>query len=117
MDIDRARMPTGGNARRLAGRLVPSTAGWTVAGVMLCTTAVVSSLVLPAPLVLLATGSALALTGFALAAVLYLAGRRMGRDGTVGWDAAASLVLFGFAASLLTDTGEVLTAFAQLRGR
>jgi hypothetical protein len=67
--------------------------------------------------VLLATGSVLALTGFALAAALYLTGRRMGRDGAAGWDAAASLVLFGFAASLLTDTGEVLTAFAELRGR
>ena len=117
MDIDRARMPTGGNAHRPAGRLVPSTAGWTAAGVVLCMTAVVSSLILPAPLVLLATGSVLALTGFALAAALYLRGRRMGRDGTVGWDAAASLVLFGFAASLLTDTGEALTAFAELRSR
>jgi hypothetical protein len=117
MDIDRARMPTGGKARHPVRRLVPSTAGWTVAGVILCTTAVVSSLVLPAPLVLLATGSVLALTGFALAAVLYLGGRRMGRDGAAGWDAAASLVLFGFAAALLTDTGEAMTAFAELRAR
>jgi hypothetical protein len=117
MDIDRARIPAGGNGRHPAARLVPSTAGWTVAGLALCATAALFSLVLPAPLVLLATGSVLALAGFAVAAGLYLAGRRMGRDGTAGWDTAASLVLLGFAAALLADTGEALTAFAELRAR
>jgi hypothetical protein len=41
----------------------------------------------------------------------------MGRDGTVGWDTAAALVFFGFAAALLADTGEALTTLAQLRTR
>jgi hypothetical protein len=67
--------------------------------------------------VLLATGSMLAIAGLALAAALFVAGRRMGRDGTVGWDAAAALVFFGFAAALLADTGEALTALAELRRR
>jgi hypothetical protein len=117
MDIDRARMPAGDNARHPVGRIVPSTVGWTMAGVALCATAALSSLILPAPLVLLATGSVLALAGLALAAALYAAGRRMGRDGTVGWDAAGALVFFGFAAALLTDTGEALTVLAELRAR
>ena len=43
--------------------------------------------------------------------------RRMGRDGTVGWDTAAALVFLGFAAALLADTGEALTALAELRAR
>lgn len=115
MDMHRARGPADRNARQPPGRLAPSTVGWTVAGAALCTTATLSSLILPAQLVLLATGSALALAGFILAAALLVAGRRMGRDGTVGWDTAAALVFFGFAASLLADTGEALTALADLR--
>ena len=117
MDFDRARMPAGGSVRRPVERLAPSTAGWMAAGLALCAAAALSSLILPPPLVLLATGSVLAAAGFALAAALYAAGRRMGRDGTVGWDTAAALVLFGFAAATLTDTGAALTAFAELRAR
>jgi hypothetical protein len=115
MEFDRARMPAGGNGRYPAGRPIPSTAGWTVAGIALCATAILSSMIVPAPLVLLATGSVLALAGFVVAAALLAAGRRMGRDGTVGWDTAAALVFFGFAAALLADTGEALTALADLR--
>lgn len=121
MDIDRARMPTGDNVRHPARRVVPGiapgTTGWILAGLALCATAALASASLPPPLVLLATGSALALAGLALAAALYLAGKRMGRDGTVGWDAAASLAFLGFAAALLTDTGEAMKAFAELRAR
>jgi len=110
-------MAAGGNVRHPAGRLVSSTTGWAVAGLAMCATAALSALILPAPLVLLATGSVLALAGFALAAGLYFAGRRMGRDGTVGWDTAATLVLLGFAAGILTDAGDAMTALAQLRAR
>jgi hypothetical protein len=88
-----------------------------VAGVVLCATAALSALLLPGPLVLLATSCALAVAGFAVAATLYLAGRRMGGDAATGWDAAAALVFFGFAAALLADTGEALTALAELRAR
>jgi hypothetical protein len=88
-----------------------------MAGAALCATAVLATLLLPPPLVLLATGSVLAVAGLVLAAVLYAAGRRMGRDGTVGWDTAAALVFFGFAAALLADTGQAVTALAELRAR
>jgi hypothetical protein len=117
MDMHRARMRAGGNAPGPAGHLASSATGWTVAGLAFGAAALLSSLILPPPLVLLAAGSALAVAGFVLAAGLYLAGRRMGRDGTTGWDAAAALVLFGFAAALLADTGEALTALAELRTR
>jgi hypothetical protein len=88
-----------------------------VAGTVLCATALLSSLLVPAPLVLLVTGSVLATAGFTVAATLFVAGRRMGRDGTAGWDTAAALVFFGFAAALLTDAGEAFTAIAELRAR
>jgi hypothetical protein len=110
-------MPAGGNAHHSHGSLVSSTMGWAVAGAVLCASALFATLLLPPPLVLLATGSVLAVVGLALAAALFVAGRRMGRDGTVGWDAAAALVFFGFAAALLADTGEALTALAELRRR
>jgi hypothetical protein len=57
------------------------------------------------------------LTGFALAAALVLAGRRMGCDAAPGWDAAAALVFLGFAAALLADTGAALTALSELEAR
>ena len=117
MDMHRARMPAGGNAPRPAGHLVPSTTGWTAAGLALALATLLFSLILPPTLVLLATGSVLALAGLGLAAALYLAGARMGRDGTAGWDAAAALVFLGFAAALLADTGEALTAFEDMRTR
>jgi hypothetical protein len=109
--------PAGRAARQGAARLVPVTAGWTAAGVTLCATALLLSLLLPSSLVLLATGCALAIAGFAMAAALHLSGHRMGRDGTVGWDLASALVFLGFAAALLTDTGEALTAIAELKAR
>jgi hypothetical protein len=77
-------------------------------------TALLLSLLLPPSLVLLATGCVLATAGFATAAALVLGGRRMGRDGTAGWDLASALVFLGFAAVLLADVGEAL---AVLTGR
>ena len=117
MDMHRARLRVGGNAPRPTGHLVPGATGWTVAGLALGAVALLSSLILPPPLVLFTTGSVLAVAGFILAAALYLAGRRMGRDGTAGWDTAAALVFFGFAAALLADTGAALTTLAELRSR
>jgi hypothetical protein len=60
-------------------------------------------------------GCALTLAGLGVAAALFFAGRRMGRDATPAWDAAAALVFFGFAAALLADTGAALTAFSEFR--
>ena len=116
MDMQWTRMPAGGNARQSASRPAP-TLGWSVAGGLLCAAAIFSSLTVPAPLALLATGSVLAVAGFVLAAALLFAGRHMGRNGPVGWDAASALVFFGFAAALLADTGAALTALAELRSR
>ena len=111
-------MPAGGKPRQCASHPAPNpTLGWSVAGGLLCATAIFSSLTVPAPLVLLATASVLAVAGFVLAAALLLAGRHMGGNGTAGWDAASALVFFGFAAALLTDTGEALAALAELRSR
>jgi hypothetical protein len=118
MDLDRGtqRVSAGAGARR-EGRAAPSTVGWTLAGAVLFAAASLFSLLLPAPLVLLATGCALALVGFAVAATLLLVGSRMGRDATPAWDAAAALVFFGFAATLLADTGAALTALSELTVR
>ncbi|HEY7550695.1 MAG TPA: hypothetical protein VH913_14405 [Hyphomicrobiaceae bacterium] len=91
--------------------------GWALAGVSLCAAVTLFSLLLPVPLVLPAAACALALAGFALAAALTLAGRRMGRDAASGWDAAAALVFLGFAAALLADTGAALTALSELGAR
>jgi hypothetical protein len=104
-------------AERSAPVAVPVTVGWTAAGVALGATALLLSLLLPPSLALLTTGCALAIAGFATAAAVRLSGRRMGRDGTVGWDLASALLFLGLAAVLVTDTGEALTALAELRER
>jgi hypothetical protein len=111
------RTPVGGAVRPAAARSVPVTVGWTGAGVALGATALLLSLLLPPSLVLLTTGCTLAVAGFGTAAALYLNGRRMGRDGTVGWDMASALVFLGFAAVLLADVGEALRALAELKAR
>jgi hypothetical protein len=111
------RSPAGGAARNAAARSVPVTVGWTGAGLAFGATALVLSLLLPPSLALLTTGCAVAAVGFATAAALFLSGRRMGRDGTAGWDLASALTFLGFAAVLLADMGEALTALAELRAR
>lgn len=108
------RMPAGGSTPHPAGSLAPATAGWLMAGGVLGATALASSWLLPPPLVLLAMACALVGIGLVTAAALSSTGHRLGRDGTVGWDMASALVFFGIAAALLTDTGEVLTALAEL---
>jgi hypothetical protein len=111
------RMPAGDAGRHRAAGLIPSTAGWTIAGVVLCVAAYLNMALLPSALVLPATAIVLAMIGFATAAALYLTGHRMGHEGTTGWDAAASLVFFGFAAALLTNTGDGMAAVNALTAR
>jgi hypothetical protein len=111
------RTPASAAARGAVDRLVPATIGWTWAGLALGATALLLSLLLPSSLVPLATGCALATAGFVTAAALFLSGRRMGRDGTVGWDLASALVFLGFAAVLLTDLGEALTVLSERQVR
>ena len=55
------------NARRPAGALAQSMGGWMAAGGLLCATVLISSLLLPQALVLLATGSVLTIAGFTVA--------------------------------------------------
>jgi len=111
------RTPASAAARGAADGLVPATVGWTWAGVALAATALLLSLLLPSSLVLLTTGCVLATAGFVTAAALFLSGRRMGRDGTVGWDLASALIFLGFAAVLLTDMGEALTVLSGREAR
>ncbi len=88
-----------------------------MAGIVLCVAAYLHMALLPSPLVLPATAIVLAVAGFAVAAALFLTGQRMGHEGTTGWDAAASLVFFGFATALLTNTGDALAALTELTAR
>lgn len=114
------RTPAGAASRDAAERAtvtVPVTTGWTAAGTALGVTALLMSLLLPPSLALLTTGCLLATAGFATAAALFLSGRRMGRDGTAGWDLASALVFLGVAAVLIADMGEALATLAELRER
>lgn len=111
------RTPVGGAVRHVAAHSVPVTVSWTGAGLAFGATVLLLSLLLPPSLALLTTGCALATAGFATAAALFLSGRRLGRDGTAGWDLASALVFLGFAAVLLADLGEALTALAELKAR
>src|SRR5687768_11147143 len=110
------RTPAGA-ARHAQEHWVPVTAGWTGAGLTFGATALLLSVLLPPALVLLATGCVLATAGFVAAAALFLSGRRMGRDGTAGWDLASALVFLGFAAVLLTDMGEAIAVLTESKAR
>jgi hypothetical protein len=68
---------------------------------------------LPIALVLPAMGIVMVVAGFAMAATLYLAGRRM-ESSSAAWEVAGSLVFCGFAAAVLTDSREALALFEQL---
>lgn len=111
------RTPAGRAARHAGEHLVPVTVGWTGAGLAFGATALLLSVLLPSALVLLATGCVLATAGFVTAAALFLSGRRMGRDGTAGWDLASALVFLGFAAVLLADLGEAMTVLSGPKAR
>jgi hypothetical protein len=110
------RTPAGA-ARHAQEHWVPVTVGWTGAGLTFGATALLLSALLPSSLVLLATGCVVATAGFVAAAALFLSGRRMGRDGTAGWDLASALVFLGFAAVLLTDMGEAITVLTEPKAR
>jgi hypothetical protein len=111
------RMPADDVATDGAERPAPGSAVWILPSAVVCVAALLLAALLPGALVLPAMSIVLAATGFALAAGLYLTGHRMGRNGTPGWDMAAALVFFGFAAALLTNTGEALAALGELRTR
>lgn len=97
------------------GRLPPHSLGWIGATAMLGAATIALAVLLPAPLVLPALSILLVTIGFTVAAGLYLAGYRMERDHSRGWEFAAVLVFLGFAAAMLTDSREALTVLDQMR--
>ena len=68
---------------------------------------------LPVALVLPALSIAMVVAGFAMAATLYLAGSRM-ESFSAAWEVAGSLVFLGFAAAILTDTGQALALVEEV---
>ncbi|MGE5512192.1 MAG: hypothetical protein ACM31O_13175 [Bacteroidota bacterium] len=94
-----------------------SALGWTCFGVALGALGIVIAAAAPQPLLLPALSILMALAGLSLAALLYLAGFRLGRDGTRGWDIAGALTFVGFAGALLIDSEQALAALEQLRAR
>ena len=62
----------------------------------------------PMPLILPALSVAMVLAGFALAAVLYLAGSRMRGTLSPPWEITCSLIFLGFAAAILGDASDAV---------
>ncbi|HZA02075.1 MAG TPA: hypothetical protein VE665_07325 [Hyphomicrobiaceae bacterium] len=93
-----------------AGRSV----AWVVMAILLGGAAALISTHLPMPLVLPALSVLFVVTGFAIAAALWLAGVPLGgvRDGR--WEIAGALVLVGFAAAILTDGEQALALLEQM---
>jgi len=60
------------------------------------------------PLILPALSVLMVLAGFALAAVLYLAGSRMSGTLSPPWEITCALVFVGFAAAILGDAGDAV---------
>ncbi len=72
---------------------------------------------LPMTLVLPALSIFMVVSGFAIAAILYLVGYRMSTGFSPAWEAAGALVFLGFAAAILTDAREALAVFDQMETR
>ncbi|KAB2917790.1 MAG: hypothetical protein F9K29_09070 [Hyphomicrobiaceae bacterium] len=63
---------------------------------------------LPSPLVLPVLSTLLVVAGFSMAAILYLAGSRIGKMSSPAWQIAGALVFLGFAAAILSDSEQAL---------
>ena len=70
---------------------------------------------LPAPLVLPAMSVLMVAGGFAIAAVLYLAGRRLEREPSAGWLIAGAFLFLGFAAALMSDSDTAVALLEQMQ--
>jgi hypothetical protein len=88
--------------------------GWITITALLAVATLALALYLPAPLVLPALSILFVTVGFAAAGALYLRGYRLERDHHPGWELAGLLVFLGFAASMLADVPEALSALEQL---
>ena len=72
------------------------------------------SAVVPIPLVLPALSIFMVVSGFVIAAVLYLSGSRKSTSFSPAWEVAGALVFFGVAAAILADTREALAVLDQM---
>ncbi len=88
--------------------------GWMVVTALLAAATLAAALFLPPPLVLPALSILFVTVGFGAAGGLYLGGYRLERDRHPGWEFAGLLVFLGFAATMLTDVPEALSAIEQL---
>ena len=88
--------------------------GWMVVAALLAAATLTVALFLPPPLVLPALSILFVSVGFGAAGGLYLSGYRLERDRHPGWEFAGLLVFLGFAATMLTDVPEALSALEQL---
>ena len=107
------RRPLGSATERHADQSARSTA-WFGLTLLLGAAAIVLSAYLPAPLLLPSMSLLMIGAGLTIAAVSWLAGLRMGRGNHVAWEIAGALVFCGFAAAMLTDKAEALSALAQI---
>jgi hypothetical protein len=82
---------------------------------LLLAAGVVIAAVLPMPLVLPALSILMVLSGFALASGLHLFRHHMDRGPADAWTIAGALVFLGFAAGILADGEEALTALEHIR--
>ena len=87
---------------------------WMVIAALLAAATLTVVLFLPPPLVLPALSILFVTAGFGAAGGLYLGGYRLERDHHPGWELAGLLVFLGFAATILTDVPEALSALEQL---
>ena len=69
---------------------------------------------LPMALVLPALSIVMVVSGFAIAAILYLAGCRMSTGFSPAWEVVGALVFLGFAAAILSDSREALALLDEM---
>lgn len=93
----------------------PATLGWMPLLLAGAGAVLLAAKALGGPLALPALGLLLLISGFAVAAALYVAGVRTGPGHNGAWLAAGALVLLGFAAALLSDGQEALAQLERLQ--
>ena len=90
---------------------------WVVVSILLGGAAALAATHLPLALVLPALSVLFVLTGFAIAAALWLAGVPISEAREGRWEIAGALVFAGFAAALLSDGEQALALLEQLKSQ
>jgi hypothetical protein len=88
--------------------------GWAIPMTVAAAAVLGGAKLLASPLVLPVLGTASLVTGFALAAILYVSGRRHQHG---AWHLAGALVFLGFAAALLSDGPEAIAQLERMQAR